>query len=191
MLESDAFAWGYCDARPCLPESPCQKWEECYGNAAPLRIAPITVKRAQALVFDWHRHLKKVQGGLFAAAVMRGNDTVGVGIAANPARVWQGTGKFVIARIAVIDGVHNGCSMLYGALCRAGKALGYSEAWTYTLPHEPGTSLRAAGFKAMGFTKAEEHSREKRPRKPAVNAGPKQRWVRYLCSPASGGADGG
>jgi hypothetical protein len=151
-----------------------------------MRIAPITVKQAQAVVLKVHRHLKRVQGGLFAVAIADGDDTIGVGLAANPARVWQGTGRFVIARVAVMEGHQNACSMIYGALCRAGKALGYKEAWTYTLPHELGTSLRAAGFKEMGMTKAEEHDRPSRPRKPAVNAGPKKRWVRYL-TPTSGG----
>lgn len=75
----------------------------------------MTVKTAQGLIADWHRHLKKVQGGLFAACVMDGDDTVGVALAANPARVWQGTGRFVIARVAVMEGKPNACSMLYGA----------------------------------------------------------------------------
>lgn len=142
----------------------------------------MTVKTAQGLIADWHRHLKRVQGGLFAACVMDGDSTIGVGLAANPARVWQGTGRFVIARVAVIEGKPNACSMLYGALCRAGKALGYREAWTYTLPDEPGTSLRAAGFEFMGMTKAEEWDREKRPRNAAVNAEQKKRWRRRLAA---------
>lgn len=142
----------------------------------------MTVKTAQGLIADVHRHLKKVQGGLFAACVMDGDDTVGVGLAANPARVWQGTGRFVIARVAVMEGHPNACSMLYGALCRAGKALGYREAWTYTLPDEPGTSLRAAGFEYMGMTKAEEWDREKRPRAAAVNGEQKKRWRRRLAA---------
>jgi len=142
----------------------------------------MTVKTAQGLIADWHRHLKVVQGGLFAACVMDGDDTIGVGLAANPARVWQGTGRFVIARVAVLDGKPNACSMLYGALCRAGKALGYREAWTYTRMDERGTSLRAAGFQEMGVTKAEEWDREKRPRKAAENAEQKRRWMRRLAA---------
>lgn len=144
----------------------------------------MTVKTAQGLIADWHRHLKKVQGGLFAACVMDGDDTVGVGLAANPARVWQGTGRFVIARVAVMEGMPNACSMLYGALCRAGKALGYREAWTYTRLDEPGTSLRASGFQEMGVTKAEEWDREKRPRKAAENGEQKRRWMRKLTEAA-------
>lgn len=142
----------------------------------------MTVKTAQGLIADFHRHLKKVQGGLFAACVMDGDDTVGVGLAANPARVWQGTGRFVIARVAVMEGNPNACSMLYGALCRAGKALGYREAWTYTRLDEPGTSLRASGFMEMGVTKAEEWDRQKRPRKAAENAEQKRRWMRKLAA---------
>lgn len=34
-----------------------------------LELVPITVKAAQRLVRQWHRHLPTVQGGLFAAAV--------------------------------------------------------------------------------------------------------------------------
>lgn len=145
-----------------------------------MKVVPITVKSAQGLVALWHRHLKKIQGGLFAAALEVDGAVVGVGIAANPARVWQGTGRFVIARIAVVEGHRNGCSMLYGALCRAGRALGYREAWTYTLPDEPGTSLRAAGFKHMGATDGGTHSREARPREAPVRPEAKQRWCRTL-----------
>jgi hypothetical protein len=67
------------------------------------------------------------------------------------------------------------------AICRAGQALGYTEAWTYTLPEEPGTSLKAAGFKDMGLTAGGEHDREKRRRAPAVRPEPKRRWMRVLA----------
>lgn len=80
------------------------------------------------------------------------------------------------------DGAKNSCSMIYGALCRAAKALGYREVWTYTLPEEPGTSLRAAGFLEQGMTEArpEGYDRPSRRRPPAVRPERKQRWVRRL-----------
>lgn len=106
-----------------------------------------------------------------------------VALAGNGPRVWEGTGRLIITRVAT-DGARNACSMLYGAMCRAGKALGYREAWTYTLPEEPGTSLRAAGFIDMGLTDGGEHDREKRPRKPAVRPEPKRRWRRVLSGAA-------
>lgn len=144
------------------------------------KIVPITVKAARKLVASWHRHLPKLQGGLFASAVAEGGEIRGVAVAGNPCREWQGTGKVYITRVAV-DGLHNGCSMLYGSICRAAKALGYDEAWTYTLPEEPGTSLRAAGFEDMGLTDGGEHDRPSRRRAPAVRPDRKRRWRRRLA----------
>lgn len=144
-----------------------------------LSVEPITVKAAQNFCAEHHRHLPRVQGGLFAAAVVAGGEVRGVAIAGHPARVWMGTGRLAILRVAT-DGTRNACSMLYSALCAAGKALGYTEAWTYTLPDEPGTSLRAAGFEFQGFTDGGEHDRPSRRRAPAVRPEPKKRWRRVL-----------
>ena len=44
------------------------------------------------------------------------------------------------------DGTPNANSMIYGALWRAGKAMGYQRMITYTQADESGSSLRAAGF---------------------------------------------
>jgi hypothetical protein len=148
-----------------------------------MRVSDCTVKAAVRFVREHHRHLPSVQGGLFAARVVDyEGSTRGVGIAGNPARAWQGTGRIVITRIAT-DGAPNACSMLYGALCAAAKSLGYIEAWTYTLPEEPGTSLRAAGFEDMGLTDGGEHDRPSRRRKPAVRPDKKRRWRRRLRVP--------
>lgn len=147
-----------------------------------LRVVPCTVKAATAWVASVHRHLKdELQGALFACALSDAgpHEWRGVGIVANPPRVWQGTGRVVIARIGT-DGARNGCSMLYGALCKAARALGYVEAWTYTLPEEPGSSLRAAGFVEVGLTDGGEWDRESRPREPAERPDRKRRWVRVL-----------
>lgn len=147
---------------------------------AELVVVPITVRAAILVVARLHRHLPRVQGGLFAAAVADSTGAVrGVAIAGNPPRVWQGTGRLVISRVAT-DGSPNACSMLYGSLCRAARALGYREAWTYTLPEEPGSSLRAAGFERVGVSRGGEHDRPSRPRRAAVNATPKTRWCRVL-----------
>ena len=144
-------------------------------------IAPCTVKAALKMVRQWHRHLPYVQGGLFAARCLdEAGSCVGVAVAGNPSRVWQEQAKIVISRVAT-TGYDNACSALYGSLCRAAKALGYREAWTYTLPGEPGTSLRAAGFIDMGLTSGGEHDRPSRRRKPAVCSDPKRRWLRRLA----------
>lgn len=144
-----------------------------------MKLHPITVKAARAWVRRVHRHLPEFQGGLFAVAIHDGEELRGVAVAGNPARVWQGTGRIVISRVAT-DGAENGCSMLYGAMCRAAKALGYFEAWTYTLPDEPGTSLRAAGFIDMGLTDGGEWDRPSRRRNSAIRPERKRRWMRPL-----------
>jgi hypothetical protein len=145
-----------------------------------MKVVPITVKAAVQFVRATHRHLPELQGGLFAAAVADDAGAIrGVAVFANPPRVWQGTGRGVITRVAT-DGADNACSMLYGALCRAAKSLGYVEAWTYTLPEEPGTSLRAAGFRDMGLTSGGEWSRPSRTRASARRPEPKRRWMRVL-----------
>lgn len=150
-------------------------------------LVPITGKAALRWIAQTHRHLPKLQGALFAVGVEQSGELVGVGTAGNPARVWQGTGRFVITRVAVRSGLPKigdhaspACTMILSALCRAGAALGYSEVWTYTLPEESGVTLKAAGFVDMGMTEGGEHSRPSRPRAPAVRPEPKRRWMRTL-----------
>lgn len=144
-----------------------------------LSVWPSTAGAAKRFVAEHHRHLPRVNGGRFAVAAKAGERVVGVGIVGNGPRVWEGTTKCVITRVAT-DGTRNACTLIYGALCRAARALGYTEAWTYTLPEEPGTSLRAAGFRDMGLTDGGEHDRAGRRRAPAVRPEPKRRWLRVL-----------
>ena len=146
------------------------------------RIVPMTGRAIIRAVKAWHRHLPDIQGALFGCGIEVDGVLKGVACAGNPPRVLKGTGRFFISRVAVVD-VKNGCSMLYGRICRAGESLGYSEAWTYTLPGEPGTSLRAAGFTDMGMTAGGEHDRPNqanRRRKPALHPEAKRRWMRRL-----------
>ena len=153
----------------------------CGGGGEMTIIAPCTIRRAKEWIKQTHRHLPMVNGGLFAVALESDSGALlGVAMAGHGPQEWQGTKRLIITRVAVADDVKNGCSRLYGAICRAGKALGYIEAWTYTLPEESGTSLRAAGFQYMGMTDGGDHGRSARPRKPAVRPEPKHRWRRIL-----------
>jgi hypothetical protein len=155
------------------------------------RIVPITGKAALRFIAEHHRHLKKLQGALFAVAVERNGEIVAVGTAGNPARVWQGTGRIVVSRVAALPGESveghacSYCGRIYGALSRAARELGYSEAWTYTLPDEEGSSLVGAGFWHMGYTDGGEWSRESRQRQLAICADQKGRWVKPLTRKAA------
>lgn len=147
-------------------------------------VVPVTWKQTKAGVLAWHRHLSKgLTGNRFGAGLAIDGRIVAVACAGTPARVWNKLRKIGITRVSVRPGVdvrENACSRLYGALCGAAQRLGYLEAWTYTLPGEPGTSLRAAGFQDMGMTEGGEWDRLSRPRAAAVNAEPKRRWMRKL-----------
>ena len=85
-------------------------------------------------------------------------------------------GVLEVTRVAVIEGTANGCSMLYGACSRAGKAMGLDGMLTYIHGDELGVSLRAAGWVADVTTEGGEWSRESRQRELALDAAPKQRW---------------
>jgi hypothetical protein len=56
-------------------------------------------------------------------------------------------------------GDSNANSRIYGALCRAAQALGYTSAITYTLESESGASLKAAGFHIEAVVPHEETHR--------------------------------
>ena len=80
-----------------------------------------------------------------------------------------------VSRLAT-DGVKNGCSMLYAAAWRAARAMGYRRMITYILATEPGTSLKASGWKLIGQAGGGSWSREIRPR---VDKAPLQVKMRY------------
>ena len=114
-----------------------------------LRIEPITLRQANAYVTQHHRHHKAARGHKFSVSVVDGAGNIrGVGIAGRPvSRVLDKDGHLEVVRVCT-DGTRNVCSMIYGALRRAGVALGYPahKIITYTLESEPGGSLRASGW---------------------------------------------
>lgn len=119
-------------------------------RVAQLVVRPIIRDEAVAFIREHHRHNKRsLPGWKFGSGLYVDDELVGVGIAGRPSsRVLdgQGGGHFIeCTRVATV-GVQNGCSKLYGALTRAAKALGYCRAYTYTLDHEGGASLRASGW---------------------------------------------
>lgn len=116
-----------------------------------LRVVPITLREANAYIERHHRHHGPTRGCIVVAAVADELDNVrGVAVAGRPvARLLQDGFTAEVTRVCT-DGAANACSMLYRALWRACKALGYLRLVTYTLPQEGGSSLRAAGFALVG-----------------------------------------
>lgn len=142
-----------------------------------LRILPVTLRQARAFVQEHHRHHRAPQGGLWAIALLRGEELVGVAIAGRPvSRVLQRQGYCEIVRVCVLEGVRNGCSMLYGRCRRISQLMGYARTVTYTMPSESGASLRAAGYERRGETEGGGWSRPSRPRSDRHPLERKTRW---------------
>lgn len=144
---------------------------------AKLTIQPITLKEARRYVDLNHRHHRAPQGGLFAIAVNDGVDLRGVIIVGRPvARNLQDGTTAEVTRCCT-DGAHNAPSMLYAAAWRAARAMGYQRLITYTLIEEPGTSLKAAGWKELYKTKEQTWDRPSRKRVDMHPTGQKTLWA--------------
>lgn len=142
-----------------------------------LRIAPITLRQARAFVQEHHRHHDRPQGGLWALALLRGDDLVGVAVAGRPVSgELQRRGYLEVTRVCVLEGVRNGCSMLYARIRRIAPLMGYARVITYTLESETGASLRGAGFEAVARTRGGSWDTPSRHRRDSHPTCPKLRW---------------
>lgn len=134
-----------------------------------LTIGPITLREAHAYVNQVHRHHRASQGGIFAIAAYQGNGDGmvirGVAVVGRPvARMLDDGWTAEVVRLAT-DGAKNACSLLYAASWRTARAMGYRRLVTYILASEPGTSLKAIGWRSVAQTQdAALWSRISRPR---------------------------
>lgn len=114
----------------------------------------------------------------------------GVAIAGQPIARKLDDGKTIEVRRVCTDGTYNACSILYGACARVAKEMGYQRIVTYTLESEPGTSLKASGWKCDGSAGGGSWDSPSRPREETqitlfgeIKKYPtekKVRWVKYF-----------
>ena len=109
-------------------------------------IVPITLKEANEFIALHHRHNKPPVGWKFGIGLRCGTELVGVATAGRPISRCFDDGLTLEVSRTCTDGTRNANSMLYGAIWRAAKAMGYVRCITYTQHDEPGTSLKAAGW---------------------------------------------
>lgn len=141
-----------------------------------LRIVPISLKSANLFVAEHHRHHRPVRGHKYAVACASEAGLCGVAIVGRPvARHLDDCATLEVTRVAT-DGTPNACSFLYGAAWRVARALGYGKMVTYILDSEPGTSLRAAGWRCAGPAGGGSWNCPSRPRVDAAPTQPKLRW---------------
>lgn len=143
-----------------------------------LRLVPISLAEADALVVRLHRHHGRVPGHKFSIGVLDGDALVGAAIVGRP--VSSHADRYATAEVVrlVTDGTRNACSILYAAAARAAFAMGFVRIQTFILDNEPGTSLKAAGWRFDGMSKGGTWSHRPGRNTPAHLTGPKQRWVK-------------
>jgi hypothetical protein len=118
-------------------------------------LQPILLKEAQSFVNEYHRHNVSPQGHKFSIGLNDGEKIIGVVMVGRPIARHNDDGwTLEVVRCCVLEGYKDACSMLYAAAWRVTRNLGYNRLITYTLTSEPGTSLKAAGYKIIGQTKA-------------------------------------
>ncbi|WP_210453494.1 XF1762 family protein [Pantoea ananatis] len=111
-----------------------------------MNIEPITFREACAFVARHHRHNKPPVGHKFSVGLRVSGELIGVAMAGRPVARHFDDGLTLEVNRTCTDGTRNANSMLYGAVWRAAKAMGYKRCITYTQHGETGASLRAAGF---------------------------------------------
>lgn len=129
-----------------------------------ITLVPIFQDEAFAFIEARHRHHRKPVGSLFQVAVSDGERIVGVAVVGRPNGRKQQDGFTLEVTRLCSDGTPNTCSMLYGACWRIAREMGYRKLITYILDTEPGTSLRAAGWRLIGERGGGSWSVKSRPR---------------------------
>ncbi len=103
-----------------------------------LRIIPLDLAEANALVERWHRHHKPVVGHKFSLGLADDERVCGAAIVGLPVARMLMDGETLEVRRVATDGTKNACSKLLSACRRAATALGYKRLITYTLIEEGG-----------------------------------------------------
>ena len=150
-----------------------------------MKIRPCTLKEAKDFIQEVHRHHIPPVGHKFSIkAVDDQGQTIGVAVGGRPsARMLDNGTTCEVTRLAT-NGSENACSMLYGAMARVAKAMGYDRIITYILETESGVSLKASGWvlddvKSSGGSL----SRPSRGRVDKAPTMPKKRYSRLLAGP--------
>jgi hypothetical protein len=143
-----------------------------------LKLVPITFSEGKQFVQEHHRHNKPPVGWKFGVGVELDGVLVGVAMAGRPIARRLDDGVTLEVNRTCTLGTPNANSMLYGAIWRAAKALGYCKCITYTQADESGASLRAAGWVQVADLKPNAGwDAPSRPRKDIGSGGvARKRW---------------
>jgi len=141
-----------------------------------LRLVPVTKADADAFVAAHHRHNLPPKVTILQVAVAGEDGICGVAQAARPVSPKLCDGWTIEAVRVCTDGTPNACSILYGAIWRAARALGYRRLVTYTTEGEDGGSLRAAGLVPVFQGRPRSWDQAHRPRRNDHEVAQRTRW---------------
>lgn len=148
-----------------------------------LRVVPVELSEANALVAMWHRHHQPSQGHRFSLGVCdESGSWHGACIVGRPVARLAGSPRAVLEVVRLVtDGTYNACSILYAAAARAGAAMGYERIQTYILDSETGASLRASGWTCEGAAGGGQWKHtDGKPRRTDQPTEVKSRWAKAL-----------
>jgi hypothetical protein len=142
-----------------------------------LTIVPCTNEAAKDYVDSFHRHHgSSVQARFCLAAADESGMVRAVVMVGRPvARLLDDGWTLEVNRLAS-DGCENACSALYSASRRVAKEMGYRKLITYIREDEPGTSLRAAGWRFEEVIRARSWNMPGRPREDKTEIVRRGRW---------------
>lgn len=129
-----------------------------------MELVPINFDEAKAFVKQHHRHHIPPVGHKFSIAAAIDGIICGVVIVGRPVARRLDDGFTLEVTRCCTNGQKNACSFLYSAAWRVAKNLGYRRLITYILKSEKGSSLVAAGWKALYETPGKSWSVKSRPR---------------------------
>lgn len=145
-----------------------------------LRAIPLNRKEVNEYIAQNHRHHRPAQGDKFRIGASSEEGLVGVVQVGRPVARNLDDGKTLEVTRLCSDGTKDVCSFLYARAARVAKELGYERIITYILESEPGTSLKAVGWKEDGITDGGAWGRPSRPRETTAPTVPKKRFVKIL-----------
>jgi hypothetical protein len=149
-----------------------------------LEVVPVAFATVREFIARNHRHNTPPRGWKFGCGVAVSGELVGVVSAGRPVsrEIQKREPCTLEVNRTCTDGTRNANSMLYGAIWRAAKALGYLRCITYTQSEEDGASLRAAGWVRVKELPARgswaDHSQQLRQKRDPVGNGgvPRALW---------------
>jgi hypothetical protein len=144
-----------------------------------MKPTPLTLKKANLFVAEYHRHNQPVVGHRFSLGIYHIGQLVAVAICGRPvSRVLDDGLTLEVSRLCTNDDAPpNACSFLYRACWRVWVAMGGNRMITYTLATESGSSLKGAGFARSSGVRGRSWSCPSRHREThPVDAHDKVRW---------------